>query len=59
MENRERKQWYTEKKGYHLEHNFDHNKKRLSSLLRTFNLLAFLFHTFFNTQPTGVWTMSL
>jgi len=32
-------------KGYHLEHNFGHGKKQLSSLLLTFNLLAFLFHT--------------
>jgi hypothetical protein len=33
-------------KGYHLEHNFGHGKKHLSSLLLTLNLLAFLFHTF-------------
>jgi hypothetical protein len=32
-------------KGYHLEHNFGHGKKHLSSLMLTFNLLAFLFHT--------------
>jgi len=32
-------------RGYHLEHNFGHGKKHLSSLLATFNLLAFLFHT--------------
>lgn len=32
-------------KGYHLEHNFGHGKKNLASLLMTFNLLAFLFHT--------------
>lgn len=32
-------------KGYHLEHNYGHGKKHLSSLLVTFNLLAFLFHT--------------
>lgn len=32
-------------KGYHLEHNFGHGKKHLSSLLLTFNLLAFLLHT--------------
>lgn len=32
-------------KGYHLEHNFGHGKKYLSSLLATMNLLAFLFHT--------------
>jgi hypothetical protein len=33
-------------KGYHLEHNFGHGKKHLSSLLMTMNLLAFGFHTF-------------
>jgi len=32
-------------KGYHLTHNFGHGKEHLSSLLATFNLLAFLFHT--------------
>lgn len=32
-------------KGYHLEHNFGHGKKYLSSLLLTLNLLAYLFHT--------------
>jgi hypothetical protein len=32
-------------KGYHLEHNFGHGKKHLSSLLLTMNLLAFAFHT--------------
>ena len=32
-------------KGYHLTHNFGHGKQHLSSLLATFNLLAFLFHT--------------
>jgi hypothetical protein len=32
-------------KGYHLDHNFGHGKQHLSSLLATFNLLAFLFHT--------------
>lgn len=32
-------------KGYHLEHNFGHGKKHLSSLLMTLNLLAYLFHT--------------
>ena len=30
---------------YHLEHNFGHGKKHLSSFLLTLNLLAFLFHT--------------
>ena len=32
-------------KEYHLEHNFGHGKKHLSSLLLTSNLLAYLFHT--------------
>lgn len=32
-------------KGYHLEHNFGHGKKYLSSLLATMNILGFLFHT--------------
>jgi len=32
-------------KGYHLEHNFGHGEKHLSSLLLTLNILAFLFHT--------------
>ena len=32
-------------KGYHLEHNFGHGKKHLSSLLLTMNLLAFGLHT--------------
>jgi hypothetical protein len=32
-------------KGYHLTHNFGHGKQHLSTLLATFNLLAFLFHT--------------
>lgn len=32
-------------KGYHLEHNFGHGKKYLSSLLASLNILAFLFHT--------------
>ncbi len=31
-------------KGYHLEHNFGHGKKYLSSVLMSLNLLAFLFH---------------
>lgn len=31
--------------GYHLEHNFGHGKKYLSSVLATMNILAFLFHT--------------
>ena len=33
-------------KGYHLEHNFGHGKKHLSSLLAALNILAFLFHGF-------------
>ncbi len=33
-------------KGYHLEHNFGHGKKNLSSFLATLNILAFLYHTF-------------
>ena len=32
-------------KGYNLEHNYGHGQQHLSSLLVTFNLLAFLFHT--------------
>ncbi|MGH2412939.1 MAG: ISNCY family transposase, partial [Microcystaceae cyanobacterium] len=32
-------------KGYHLEHNFGHGQKHLSTILVTLNLLAFLFHT--------------
>lgn len=32
-------------RGYHLEHNFGHGQKHLSTLLLTLNLLAFLFHT--------------
>jgi hypothetical protein len=32
-------------RGYHLEHNFGHGKKHLSSLLLTMNLLAFALHT--------------
>lgn len=35
------------KRGYHFEHNFGHGKENLSSVLLTFNLLAFLFHTIF------------
>ena len=33
-------------KGYHLEHNFGHGKKHLSSLLAAMNMLALLAHTF-------------
>jgi hypothetical protein len=32
-------------KVYHLEHNFGHGKQQLASLLATFNILAFLWHT--------------
>lgn len=32
-------------KGYHLEHNYGHGKENLSTLLATFIILAFLFHT--------------
>ncbi len=39
-------------KGYHLEHNFGHGKKHLSSLLLTVNLLAFLFHTVLEMMDT-------
>ena len=49
-----RSRWKTENennntlktKGYHLEHNFGHGKKHLSSLLAALNILAFLFHCF-------------
>jgi hypothetical protein len=33
-------------RGYHLEHNFGHGQKHLSSLLAAMNILAFLYHTF-------------
>lgn len=33
-------------RGYHLEHNFGHGQKHLSSLLATMNILAFLYHAF-------------
>ena len=39
-------------KGYHLTHNFGHGKQHLSSLLATFNLLAFLFHTVLDLMDT-------
>ena len=32
-------------KGYHFTHNFGHGQQHLSTLLASFNLLAFLFHT--------------
>ena len=40
-------------KGYHLEHNFGHGKKHLSSLLLTMNLLAFAFHTLLEVSDTS------
>jgi hypothetical protein len=39
-------------KGYHLEHNFGHGKKHLSSLLVTMNLLAFALHTLLEVTDT-------
>ena len=40
-------------RGYHLEHNFGHGKKHLSSLLLTMNLLAFGLHTLLElTDPS-------
>lgn len=32
-------------KGYHLEHNFGHDREHLAALLLSLNPLAFLFHT--------------
>lgn len=32
-------------KGYHLEHNFGHGQKHLSSFLVTLNIISYLFHT--------------
>ena len=32
-------------KGYNLKHNYGHGKENLSTLLATFIILAFLFHT--------------
>lgn len=40
-------------KGYHLEHNFGHGKKHLSSLLATMNLLAFGLHTLLEWADTS------
>ncbi len=40
-------------KGYHLEHNFGHGKKHLSSLLMTMNLLAFALHTLLEVTDTS------
>ena len=40
-------------KAYHLEHNFGHGKKHLSSQLLAMNLLAFAFHTLLEvTEPS-------
>lgn len=39
-------------KGYHLEHNFGHGKRHLSSLLATLNLLAFACHTVLDLAAT-------
>lgn len=39
-------------KGYHLEHNFGHGKKHLSSLFLTMNLLAFGLHTLLEVTDT-------
>jgi hypothetical protein len=40
-------------KGYHLTHNFGHGKQHLSSLLATFNLLAFLSHTLLDLMDSS------
>jgi hypothetical protein len=40
-------------RGYHLEHNFGHGKKHLSSLLLTLNLLAFALHTLLEVTDTS------
>lgn len=40
-------------KGYHLEHNFGHGKKHLSSVLLTLNLLAFGLHTLLEVTDTS------
>jgi hypothetical protein len=40
-------------RGYHLEHNFGHGEKHLSSLLLTMNLLAFAFHTLLEVTDTS------
>jgi hypothetical protein len=40
-------------KGYHLEHNFGHGKRHLSSLLLTMNLLAFALHTFLDVADAS------
>jgi len=39
--------------GYNLTHNFGHGKQNLSSLLVTFNLLAFLFHTLLDLMDSS------
>ena len=38
--------------GYHFTHNFGHGKQHLSTLLASFNLLAFLFHTVLDMMDT-------
>ena len=40
-------------RGCHLEHNFGHGKKHLSSLLLTLNLLAFALHTLLEVTDTS------
>lgn len=40
-------------KGYHLEHNFGHGKKHLSSVLLTMNLLTFGLHTLLEVTDTS------
>lgn len=40
-------------RGYHLEHNFGHGKKHLSSFLLTMNLLAFSLHTLLEVTDTA------
>jgi hypothetical protein len=40
-------------KGYHLEHNFGHGKKHLSSVLLTMNLLALALHTLLEVTDTS------
>jgi hypothetical protein len=37
-------------RGYHLEHNFGHGQKHLSSLLAALNILAFLYHAFLDCR---------
>ena len=44
-------------KGYHLEHNFGHGSQFLASLLLSFNLLAFLFHTVLDLGDEKYWAI--